>query len=74
MDGAHRLEYEYRVLREGYSGLSHDSMYNFDAELVEIVVSNMRRGKASGLDGITAKHLQYSHPLLACIRAKSPWG
>jgi len=64
------VEYEYRVLREGYSGSFHDSMYNFDAELVEIVVSNMSRGKAPGLDGLTAEHLQYSHPLLACILAK----
>jgi len=70
VDGAHRLEYEYRLLKEGYSGSSHDSMHNFDTELVEIVESNMSRGKAPGLDGLTAEHLQYSHPLLACVLAK----
>ena len=27
-------------------------------------------GKAAGMDGITAEHLQYSHPLLSCVLAK----
>ena len=30
----------------------------------------MKRGKAAGLDSITAEHLQYSHPLVACVLAK----
>ena len=30
----------------------------------------MHRGKAAGLDGLTAEHLQYSHPLLPCVLAK----
>ena len=30
----------------------------------------MKSGKAAGLDGVTAEHLQYSHPLLPCVLAK----
>ena len=43
---------------------------DFDAELVETVIAKMKRGKAAGLDGITAEHLQYSHPLLVCVLSK----
>ena len=41
-----------------------------DAELVESVISKMKRGKAPGLDGITAEHLQFCHYILPCILAK----
>lgn len=30
----------------------------------------MKRGKAAGLDDLTAEHLQHSHPLLPCVLAK----
>ena len=30
----------------------------------------LKRGKAAGLDNITAEHLQYSHPILPCLVAK----
>jgi len=39
----------------------------FDAELVELVISKLKRGEAAGLDGITAEHLLYSHSLLPCV-------
>ena len=42
----------------------------FDAELVDNIVTNMKRGKAAGLDGLTAEHLQYSHPCLPTLLAK----
>ena len=51
----------------GPSTPSYDSSCDFDAELVETVITKMKRGKAAGLDGITAEHLQYSHPLLVCV-------
>jgi len=34
------------------------------------VIAKMKRGKAAGLDGITAEHLQYSHPLVAYVLSK----
>jgi len=39
-------------------------------ELVELVISKLKYGKAAGLDGITVEHLLYSHSLLSCALAK----
>jgi len=69
-DGAGRLNAEYDRMRGSYCGPSYGSSSDFDAELVETVTANMKRGKAAGLDGITAEHLQYSHPLVACVLSK----
>jgi len=44
-------------MRGSYCGPSYDSSCDFDAELVETVITKMKRGKAAGLDGITAEHL-----------------
>jgi len=37
---------------------------------VENVITSMKRGKAVGLDGITAEHLQYSHDILSVVWSK----
>ena len=51
--------------RSDYCGnLIDDSSY-FDAELVENVFSKMKRGKAAGLDGISAEHV------IHCVSKKS---
>jgi len=50
-----------------YSCQLYNRDLEFDAELVETVVAKMKRGKAAGLDSITAEHLQYSHPVLSCV-------
>ena len=42
----------------------------FDVELVEKSVSSLGRGKAAGLDSLTAEHLQHSHPALFCVLNK----
>ena len=42
----------------------------FDAELVGGIIGRLTRGKAAGLDGITAEHLQCCHPVLPCLLAK----
>ena len=34
------------------------------------MIGNMHRGKAAGLDGLTAEHLIFCHSLLPCILAK----
>ena len=41
-------------------GAATDNSFHFDAELVETVINKMKLGKAAGLDGLTAEHLQYS--------------
>ena len=43
---------------------------NFDAQLIEHVVNNLKYGKAAGLDNLTAEHLQHCHPLLPGVLAK----
>ena len=44
--------------------------HKIDAGLVESVINSMSRGKAAGLDSITAEHHQYCHSLLPCILSK----
>jgi len=60
----------YDSMRQGYIGapLSKDQL--FDAELVETIICDLKRGKAAGLDGLTAEHLQHCLHLLPCILAK----
>ena len=68
--GADRLRNEYTRLRKKYYCSPDNDRYRFDAELVETIIGNLKRGKAAGLDGVTSEHLQYSHPLLTCVLAK----
>ena len=63
-----KLEADYFRLRRDYSG--HPVGDRFDAELVERVINAMQRGKAAGLDGITAEHLQFAHSLLPTVLSK----
>ena len=37
---------------------------------MENVIDNLSRGKAAGLDGLTAEHLLNSHPVLPCILSR----
>jgi len=57
-------------LRTNYYCSYDNESKKFDAELVEIIIKKLKRGKAASLDGVTAEHLQYSHPLLPCVLAK----
>ena len=41
-----------------------------DAELIDRVISKLKKNKAAGLDTLTAEHWQYSHPALATILEK----
>jgi len=65
--GSERFRTAYSYARHNYCGHMTDGSYRFDAELVERVISRMKRGKAAGLDHITSEHLQFSHPLLPAI-------
>lgn len=57
-------------MRASYCGQSVGEPFRFDAELVENVIANMKRGKAADLDGISAEHLQYSHCILSVVLSK----
>ena len=62
-----RLRLLYLDKRHDYIGDPHLNMYTFDAELIESVLANMKRGKAAGLDELTVEHLTNSHPVLLLI-------
>ena len=56
--------------RQDYVGDPFLDEYKFDIELVETVFSEMKRGKAAGLDELTIEHLVNSHPVLVVILTK----
>ena len=68
--GASRLKQKYDDMRANYCGLPDTDMYKFDASLVESEINNMSRGKAAGLDGLSAEHLQYCHYALPTVLSK----
>jgi len=69
-EGSRKLKEIYENKRPDYCGLPFDDDLLFDVELVEKSVSSLGRGKAAGLDSLTAEHLQHSHPALFCVLNK----
>jgi len=53
-----------------YVGSPHLDKFDFDTELIETTLGYMKCGKAADFLGLSAEHLQYSHPILLCILAK----
>ena len=68
--GSSRLANQYSGMRSNYVGHPLTEELHFDAQLIEDVVNNLKRGKAAGLDNLTAEHLQHCHPLLPGVLAK----
>jgi exonuclease III len=60
----------YTEKRAVYQGLPYTDELQFDVNLLDNVVSNLKRGKAAGLDKLNVEHLQNSHPILICILTK----
>ena len=67
---ANNLKIEYSEKRSDYYGLPLLAENLFDIELVDRIISELQRGKAAGLDTITAEHLQFAHPIVRCILYK----
>ena len=67
---ANNLKIEFENLKKTYCGSPLETNSDFDVELVSNVISKLSRGKAPGLDNITAEHLQYCHPALPTILTK----
>ena len=42
----------------------------FEVQLIETVVSQIKRGKAAGLDELTIEHFVHSHPLSVAILSR----
>jgi len=64
---AAELKEEYLKLRLNYCGLPLADQNMFDVEMVETVLSKLKRGRAAGLDTLSAEHLLHSHPALPCF-------
>jgi len=64
------LNDQYLSLRGNYCGLPLSDDHEFDTELVSKVVADLKRGKAAGIDGLSAEHLLFSHPSLSVLLAK----
>ena len=47
-----------------------DKSMEFDIQMIDSAVSGMSNGKAAGLDGLSAEHLKYSHPIVITILCK----
>ena len=62
-DRANCLFEDYIKLRENYIDFPANGNGAFDAELVGNIISGLGRGKAAGLDNLTAEHLHNSHPI-----------
>jgi len=67
---AAKLEHEYASMRDTYSGYPLHSEFCFDTELVSHIASELKRGKAPGLDGLAAEHLFYAHPSICVVLSK----
>jgi len=61
------LESEYSKLRANYAGFPTVDEPVFDTELVSKIISNLKLGKATDIDGLTGEHLLHSHPILQVI-------
>jgi exonuclease III len=69
-DGNKKLQDIYAKKRSSYSGTPFTDDLSFNAELVEDQINNLKRGKAAGLDGLSAEHLQHCHPCLSTFISK----
>ena len=67
---SNRLLSMFRDRRGDYVGSLFLDEYMFDVELVETILSQMKRGKAAGLGELTIEHLVNSHPVLVAILNK----
>ena len=67
---ANELENAYFSMREKYCGLPTLADNYFTTEAVSRIILHFKRGKAADIDGLTAEHLQYSHPVVSVLLAK----
>ena len=64
---ASKLLDEFEKQRAEYKGSLFTDNYFVSCELISSVLNDLKRGKAAGLDGLTAEHLIFSHPAVVTI-------
>ena len=57
-------------MRTKYVGLPYSDDHAFDVELVDKIITELKKNKAAGLDYLTAEHLQFSHPIVVSVMCK----
>ena len=67
---AAELHAEFTRMRVNYCGSAFNDEHLFDVELISNIIFKLKRGKAAGLDSLTAEHLLHCHPSLSCILVK----
>ena len=65
-----QLKAEYEAMRPKYVGLSYSDDHGFDVELVDKIITELKKNKAAGLDNLTAEHLQFSHYIIVSVMCK----
>ena len=63
------LKGEFTKLRDHYSGFPSSDI-SFDTELVSKIILELKRGKASDIEGLSNEHLIFSHPILSVILSR----
>ena len=53
---------EYQSLRNEYCGMPISDVHTVDTDMVSHVIADLKRGKAAGIDGLSAEHLLFCHP------------
>ena len=61
-----KLRNDYENKRRDYKGHFCGEAQPLDAELIDSVISKLKKYKAADLDTLTAEHLQYSQSLTSC--------
>jgi len=62
------LKESYGEIRKDYVG--SPLAENFDIALIDELLRNMKKGRAAGIDDLSAEHLQYAHPIVIVILCK----
>ena len=57
-------------MRSKYVGLPYSDDQAFDVELVDKIITELKKNKAAGLDNLTDEHLQFSHPVVVSVMCK----
>lgn len=67
---ASQLKADYCAAKSVYCGLPLRDSHIFDVELLDNVIGDLKCGKASDIDSLSAENLKFSHPVIACILTK----
>ena len=58
---------EYTAARKDYVGFPLTNSILPNVELVDYIISDLKNGKAAGLDGLTPEHLKFYHHALSLV-------